>query len=200
MKKRYLNQLSIDELKQVFDSNNDIKIQVMDRMSEDNNYFVKNEIVSYFQNYNSITGKRSFSASFDYDSYDRVHIKVKDEDIDSFIEDFQRWDLYEKPENITAIADRLSEKASFFRDIIEGYEDVSNTTWNNFSFWIYEGINKLTQFLANTIQDIYDSVYDDDNLFSMFSDEYYLEDSEMYILNDDFSKVYEDISYTKCYQ
>lgn len=195
MNKRYLNELNNAELKQVFDNNREIRQEVFEIIDNDNYLLIENDYCSHFRHYDKNAGREKYDANFEWDAWDNITITVNENNYGAFLEDCKKIINYNGclSEN-KALIDRLSEKIGFFDDCLNNYADITNKTWENLSHWVYTGIEALIDGLEKEVQNIQDSVFDDDYLFSYFSDEIYLEDTQKYVLGDDLSTVYQDIT------
>lgn len=199
MNKKYLENMSDNELSIIWKNNRDIRTQVFDICLNNEYDFINNEIYSDFRYYDNLHGREKWSIDI-HESSQCFYITVDPVNYEDFLigclkvahdiaSDFS-------DDHITLI-NRLLKKVVFFRDCIEGYIDISDSRFNSLENWIESGVKKLIKALENTIKLYVEAPYEDNYCFSYFSDAVYLEDSGLYILNDDYTKVYADIQ--KCY-
>ena len=193
--------MSDSELKTIWENNSDIKYDVISILSDNEYYFIQNEIYSYFRCYDRNTGHEKWYIDM-HESSQCFYITVKPENYADFLEGCQKYINDYGPtafsqDDIYMIG-RLLEKVDFYIDCLNNYEDISDSRFYDLEKWIETGIERLATALADTVKMYEDSVYDNDYQFSYFSDACYLEDSGLYILDNDYSIVYEDktISYT----
>lgn len=191
--KRYLNELSNEELWQIFDNNNDLQQEVRQIIDDNTYYLIENDYISHFRHYDKNVGREKWSISAEWDAWNNISIKVREEDYKSFLEDCKTLIAYNGClENLKGLIDRLSERVDFFEDSLNDYTDITTGNWEKLSCWFYEGIENITDTLRAELQEMQDCIYNDDYLFEYFSDGIYLDDTEKYIIDDDFSIVYED--------
>lgn len=172
--RKKLNELSNTELEELFRNNQFLQSEIIDERSDNENYYVLNEIVSYFEHYNNATNRRTFSALFD-ENYNRSNITVKIENYADFLDDCITFDNSGLgfSDELKPLIKRLAGRAQFFIDCYFNYEDISDKNYLLLESWIKKGVNKLIQELQKMIDDIYDSVYDDDYNYSYFEDAVY---------------------------
>lgn len=191
--KRYLNELSNEELWQIFDNNNDLQQEVRQIIDDNTYYLIENEYISHFRHYDRNAGREKWSMSAEWDAWNNISIKVREEDYKSFLEDCETLISYNGClENLKGLIDRLFERVDFFEDSLNNYTDITTGNWEKLSSWFYAGIENITDTLRAELQEMQDCIYNDDYLFEYFSDGIYLDDTEKYIIDDDFSIVYED--------
>lgn len=169
--RKQLNELTDNELKALFDSNNYLQSVIIDERADNENYFVLNEIITYFEHYDNITNRRKFSALFD-ENYNRCMIDVKIENYPDFISDCLEFDKNGLgfSDEIKPLLKRLAGRTQFYVDCYFNYEDISDKKYLLLESWIKEGINKIKHELETLINDIYDSIYDNDYNYSYFED------------------------------
>lgn len=195
-----INTLSNDELKKVWENNQKLKDEIFQRILDDEYYFVQNEIYGCFRHYDSLNSRETWSMET-HESSQCFYITVKESDYSQFLEDCRNLIKYvatEFTEDNEKMIERLSQKVDFYRDCVEGYEDISDDRFQKLEKWFDKGINDLAGALKETVDKYIDSAYDSDYSFEYFADGCFLDDSELYIIDNDYTQVYEDI--TKVYR
>lgn len=193
--KRYLNDLTIDELKKVFENNQSIRDEVFRIVDDDNYYLLQNDYVSHFRHYNKCTGRENYTVSISWDAWNNISAYAEESDYKSFLEDCKTIISYNGClEKLKGLIERLSERVDFFEESLNGYTDIAEKNWNHLSKWFYMGIGEILEELEREMQEIQDTVFDEDYLFEYFSDEIYLDNTTKYIVDDDYTTVYEDIT------
>lgn len=169
--KKLLSELTRDELSALYDANNYIKETIYTRRADDENYYISNEIITYFEHYDNATNRRQFSAFFD-EHYNRTYITVKIDNYVDFIQDCIEFDKKSLgfSDELKPLLKRIAGRAQFFVDCYLGYENISDKKYLLLESWIKEGVNKLIQELQKIINDIYDSLLDDN-----YNKDYFIE-------------------------
>lgn len=169
--RKLLNELTRDELSALYDANSYIKETIYTRRADDESDYILNEIVSYFAHYDNITNRRKFSALFD-ERYNNCMIDVKIENYPDFISDCLEFDKNSLgfSDEIKPLLKRLAGRAQFYVDCYFNYENISDKNYLLLDEWIKTGVNKVKRELEKLVNDIYDSLLDDD-----YNKEYFIE-------------------------
>ena len=188
-KKRYLPDLTPEELEKVLEANSKIWEAVAEITTE-NAYFWIQEIMDEFKN--SV-------ASYHFDSLyaGKIHYSRYYNDID-FLDEFRKADnkfgVLDETERKTL--DRLTDKAEFYHDACTGYEDISETRFDHLEKWFEAGIKTLKNALVRYCESEIDNATEDDNMQEQMIDCFADAHPEIYIIGDSFT-AYEDV--TKSY-
>ena len=193
--KVFLENMSTDDLKQIFDNCSGIREDVYNEVSDIESDFIQNEIYSRFRKYDNAAGREVWSIDT-HESSQSFYITTKPEHFSAFLAG-----CLETAESIASCFDaaavelikKLQNRVEFFRDCESGYYDISDKNLYRLDAWITRGIDKLLDLLRDTVNEYADAALDDQYLFSYFSDALYLENSGKYILDNDFTVVYEDV-------
>ena len=167
--KRYLNDLTIDELEKVFENNQSIKDEVFKIVDEDNYYLLENEYVSHFRHYNKGANREHYTADVYFDTYGNASVEVDEDNYVEFLEDCKTLNEYDGSLwNVRELIDRLSKRANFFESALYNYTDISEKNWRRLLEWFSEGIETIADELKTQLQTIHDTVFDSDYLFEYF--------------------------------
>ena len=186
MKKRYLPELTQPELEKVIDANAKIREEITDLIISDVIDRFNSEIRRFKY---SVRGYCINGGVY------RGHITVSD--APQFIKDLNAGDefKYMITDDLCDLLDRLTEKADFYEDCLTGYEDISDTRFNNLEKWFEEGTAKIAQCIADMYDSEIEYAYEDERI-KEFADIYAETNDDIYILDDTFT-AYRD--YTECY-
>lgn len=173
MDKRKLNELTREELELLFDTNSYLQGCVIDYRADDVNYFVCNEIISYFETYDGITNRRKISALFDEDAYNRVTIRIQD--VTAFLRDLHNFNTngYGLSDKGREISERLLKRVGVYEDNVTGYSEMSDARWDKFETWFTNGIAQIKAELSAMLTNEYNSIYDDETNKEYFCDGVY---------------------------
>ena len=195
--KTFLSDLPMETVRAIFDNNESIRNIAFDRATDNMYYFLQNEFFTYFEHYNENgTPRRTYTADIEDDNYGNIHIFVQERHYIDFLEDCARctsFYLDDKPE-LNALIIRLLEKRDTLDDILSGYSDLSDNNEDKFLTWYADSVEKIADELRAQMQAEHDSIYDPDFVFESW---YYGDvetGTDFYIIDSDFSTVYEDIT------
>ena len=142
--------LSMEEIKKLFNCNDWLKNQAHERAAEEADFFGE-EVLSYFHN---VRGIRYEIAG----SWNRNYFEVNYNNYNDFLEA-----LRSAQKNICILSDeeekvlsRLEKKIDFFRDCSCGYEDISEKRYNHLEKFIDNSITFLCDCIVKYISSSYD--------------------------------------------
>lgn len=185
--KKYLVDLTSEELGKIFDNNNEIRAQVYEQAADDAYYFIENEYIYHFRHHDG--KKETRSACFEDDAYNNIFIKIQD--AERFLDDASAAvnDLL-SDENKTLLG-RLRDKSALFTECEVAYI-MSDARQERFEAWFRAGLETIKNALKKIIEAELDATTDPEYLKTFFCDEAYCKD-DLYIIGDDLTTVYEDI-------
>ena len=168
--KRFLNELSMQELSKLYDSNNYIQNAIYEIRNDDESYYIENEIYSYFKTYNNLLNRSTYSAFFECDAYNKVYIKINN--TCDFINDCYEFCLHGigLDDETKTIVNRLKSRVNLYDDVMQGYDDMSDYNFDMFSKWFENGLDKIKRALSDMIENIYDNISD-----SEYNKEFFIE-------------------------
>lgn len=122
-KKRLLSELTTDELTELYNKNKWLRKQCEESRQESNSYRLE-EIADRL--------RESKHTDFLIGGGRGDHIRVQKGYFKEYLEVLQTMqrDFYIVGDTLNAILDRLTEKAGFFDDCVNGYEDISDNNYN----------------------------------------------------------------------
>jgi hypothetical protein len=174
--KRFLNELTSDEALQVLNNNNDLNTIVYESFAEQEMYFI-GEILDCFK-----TSLKDWTIGFNNHNY----LKIKDEI--QFIKDYENYvSMYhESDENI--------EKNNVALKVLNYYENNEDEDFD------YSLIEEQALILKNALLEYFNKITDtkqehiEEHFLMMIENESF---DDYYIIDNELSKVYLDVSYTK---
>ena len=172
--RKKLNELSSTELAELFRNNQFLQSEIIDERTDIENCYVLDEIISYFEHYDNVTNRRTFSALFD-ENNNRSYITVKIENYAVFLEDCITFDNGGSgfSDELKPLIRRLAGRAQFYIDCYLNYEDISTKNYLLLDEWMKTGVNKIKRELEQLINGVYDSIYDEDYNYSYFVESVY---------------------------
>ena len=164
--KQPINALTYDELKNLYEHNNYLRNIAFELVQEENQYFIDNEIISYFCNvWNEARQRREWYADIEEYYPGCFSVSVKQHNYKSFLEccrEFNNTGIGFCNPELTALIDRLSARADLFDSCLSGYADISDKNALQLEAWIDKGIAKISEALRQILQTEHDQIYDDD--------------------------------------
>lgn len=145
--KRLLNELSLDELKKLYEKNHFLQTQVEEYRDDTADFWVREYL-------DGLPRRVDYSIS----GYSYSYINVREDDYREFIEYCNEIDRdFELFYTHRDLLDRLTARSDVFEDILNGYKDISDSKWELFLNWMSDGVRVLTDYLVGFLQCQYET-------------------------------------------
>lgn len=175
-----LQDMTKEELATLFKKNLHLQEEVQERMLQDSYYWI-NEYMNYFSGIQGV--EYSISCHYDY-----INVKYPTYFLDFLqaTEKMQKDYCILEPETNTLLI-RALKKAEFFREVYNGYEDISAYRYKHLEKWMFKVIEEITSNILEVCQDEIYFCYEDQNQLNYFLDfssefDYEVEENKLYKL------------------
>lgn len=189
--KKLVSELSREELKEVFNANQKLQVDVLEDMQENEIHWIN----EHMENLEKSIRRYEISP------YAKSYISVYDEleKLSQFVDG-----ALQNQKDFCVLADEETPKIEKLAAKFETLFDMEweNKQYENLEKWLEKEVDELAEKIANYYDSVFRSLYDEENQLDYFIEFYAAErlDQQNYILVEDGNFVlYEDISYTKSY-
>ena len=185
--KRYLSELTREELEKVLKANSVIGEEITD--------YIVNGLFDNFRMNVSVFYNKSIK-DYEFNSVYRSYMTIRDAStfVKELSEEYNEFQYYITEES-AKLLERLEKRADFYDMCKSGYEDISESRFENLEKWFEEGAKKIAQEIMDSYDAEIESAYDPDTQIE-YIDIFMENNPDIYVLDESYT-AYEDI--VKCY-